>query len=165
MSFGGIALYCLRAGSFAAAVYAAYALFCCARGRRVRLKRLLGIGYIAALVQITVLRGGVDWNAVMASGRTAQLVPLRTTMGLLNGGLWNLIYNIVGNLIWFVPLGMLLGRGRLVRALALGAGTSVCIELLQFLLRTGVTDVDDIILNALGAAIGWGVMRIWRKRA
>ena len=45
-------------------------------------------------------------------------------------------------------------------ALLAGAGTSVCIELMQYLLMTGVTDVDDVLLNALGALLGWSLARL-----
>ena len=45
-----------------------------------------------------------------------------------------------------------------------GAGLSICIELMQYLLMTGVTDVDDVLLNALGALLGWGLARLWQRR-
>ena len=157
MSFSGIALYSLRAGTFAAAACGLYVLLCRLRGRRVTGKRALGVFYLAALVQITVLRGGVDFGAVLAGGRDApQLIPLATLARLVReGSLWNLVYNVVGNLIWFVPLGCLLGRRRWFSALGAGALLSAGIEICQYLLRTGATDVDDVILNALGALLGW----------
>lgn len=162
MSLQGILIYCLRAGIFAAAVCAIYALICRMRGKPAGWKRLLAVAYIAALVQITVLRGGVDWLKVFAGGREAQLVPLKTTVSLLGGDAWNLIYNVAGNLLWFVPLGVILGRGRALRALLLGAALSAGIELSQYLLMTGFTDIDDVILNALGALMGWGLA--WKRR-
>ena len=69
MSLRGIALYCWRAGAFAAAVCGLYALICLLRRRKPGLKRLVCIAYMAALVQITVLRGGVDFSSVLAGGR------------------------------------------------------------------------------------------------
>lgn len=164
MSFSGIVLYCLRAGSFAAAVCALYLFGCLLRRRKPGLKRVLGVAYIAALVQITVLRGGVNWRDVLHTARAVpQLVPLKTTFILLGGGTWNFIYNTVGNLIWFVPLGLLLGRGRALRALLLGAALSAAIELSQYLLMTGLTDIDDVILNALGSLLGWGIYRLIKR--
>jgi len=38
----------------------------------------------------------------------------------------------------------------------------VCIELLQMLLLVGTCDVDDIILNVSGAAIGYGIFKLTR---
>lgn len=165
MSFSGIALYCLRAGSFAAVVCILYGAICLLRRKRPGCRRLLGIAYLAALVQITVLRGGVNWQDVLHAARpTPQLVPMKTTFELLDGGLWSFIYNTVGNLIWFVPLGLLLGRGRALRALLLGAALSAAIELSQYLLMTGLTDIDDVIINALGSLLGWGIYRLYEKR-
>ena len=67
---------------------------------------------------------------------------------------------MVGNLIWFVPLGVRLRRKKALVSLLAGAGASVCIELMQYLLMTGVTDVDDVLLNALGARLGWALARL-----
>ena len=81
MSISGILIYCLRAATFAAVICAAYALICLLRKRRLRTKRLAGLAYLAALVQITVLRGGVDWAQVLTATRDApRLLPLRTTL-------------------------------------------------------------------------------------
>lgn len=164
MSFRGILLYSLRAGGFAAVICAAYALICRLRGKAVGWKRLLAVAYIAALVQITVLRGGVDWPRVFAGGREARLIPFATMAMLLGGGAWNLIYNVAGNLIWFVPLGFILCGRRGWQVLLCGAALSACIELSQYLLMTGVTDIDDVILNALGAWLGREICRIITKK-
>lgn len=164
MSFSGIVLYCMRAGSFAAVVCILYGTICMLKRRKPGFKRMLGLAYLAALVQITVLRGGVNWQDVLHAARPVpQLVPLKTTFELLGGGLWSFIYNTVGNLIWFVPLGLLLGRGSALRALMLGASLSACIELSQYLLMTGLTDIDDVIINALGSLLGWGIYRTYLK--
>ena len=129
--------------------------------------RLLAVAYVAARIQITVLRGGVDWQAVFAGGRNAmQLAPLKTTLGELRLGLWPLIYHVVGNMIWFVPLGLLLRRKKWYWALIAGAAFSVGIEVMQYLLITGMTDIADVILNAFGTLIGWWMGRITgRKKA
>ena len=164
MSIRGIALYTLRAAAFAVVVCAIYALICRLRGRKLRWGRLLSIAYLAALIQITVLRGGADWARVLSGGRNLpQLIPLRTTILELRGGAWSFIYHTVGNLIWFLPLGWLARWRKPWTALLAGAGMSALIELMQFLLMTGVTDIDDVIFNALGALAGWTVARLWRK--
>lgn len=66
--------------------------------------------------------------------------------------------NLLGNVAIFVPIGILppllwprWGRGK---AILLGMGISALIELVQPLVgRT--RDVDDLILNTMGAALGW----------
>ena len=165
MSPQGILLYSLRAAIFAAAVCAVYALVCGLRRRALSRMRLLGIAYIAALIEITVLRGGVNWTQVFAGGRAQpQLVPLLTTLGTLGSeSLWSFIYHTMGNVIWFVPLGLMLRGTKPWTALLAGAAFSAGIELMQFLLMTGAADMDDILLNALGALLGWGIGRLWKK--
>ena len=156
-----ILFYSLRAATFAAVVCALYALVCWLRGRRVRPGRLVALAYLAALIQITVIRGGVDWAQVMTATRNApRLIPLQTTLEQLRAGAWPLIYHVVGNLVWFVPLGALLRKKNALVALLAGAGASLCIELMQYLLMTGVTDVDDVLINALGALLGWALSRL-----
>ena len=161
MSISGIAVYSLRAISFAAIVCLLYWLFCRLRGRKPGMKRMLGLFYIAALVQITVIRGGVNWQDVLHGNREApRLVPLRTMRDVLAWGWWPSVYNIVGNLIWFVPLGLMLGKRKGWQALAIGAAVSAGIELGQYILITGATDIDDVILNAIGAWLGWLILKI-----
>ena len=156
-----ILFYSLRAAAFAAVVCALYALVCAVRGRKLRPGRLASLAYLAALIQITVIRGGVNWAQVLTATRDApRMVPLQTTMEELRAGAWPLIYHVVGNLAWFVPLGVLLRRKNALAALLAGAGASVCIELMQYLLMTGVTDVDDVLFNALGALLGWALARL-----
>lgn len=165
MSIQGIAFYTLRASAFAAAVCAVYALICKLRGRRIGWMRLLGIAYLAALIQITVIRGGADWARVLAGGRAQpQLIPLRTTLGTLRSeSWWSFVYHTMGNVVWFVPLGLMLRKRKPGAALLAGALLSAGIELGQYLLMTGMTDIDDVILNALGALAGWGIARIFRR--
>ena len=79
------------------------------------------------------------------------------------------LVNFVGNILIFLPLGLLppllwKKMERLWKAALLGCGVSVCIELTQLLLPRG-TDIDDVWLNTLGAALGYGVFAILRGAA
>lgn len=164
MSLRGIAIYSLRAAIFAAVFSAAYALICRARHKKLRPRRLLGVAYIAALIEITVLRGGVDWATVLSTARPVpQLVPLATTLAQWRDGAWAFAYHTLGNLLWFVPLGWMLRGRRPWQALLAGAALSMGIELAQHLLMTGAADIDDVLLNALGALVG-SVIRPARPR-
>lgn len=177
MSAAGILAYTLRAGRFALAVLALWAALraVLALRRRTSWKReaLLGaaVFYLAALVQIIALRGGPGQT------RQAQLVPMRTTLAQLRAGAWPFAYHLIGNMVWFVPLGILAPKLRsqraadptraalgFIRVLALGAALSACLEALQFILGTGVTDVDDVLVNALGAGAGWLIERIFSRQ-
>lgn len=72
------------------------------------------------------------------------------------------------NVVLLVPLGFLAPlccrsmRGWRQTILG-GAAFSLLIELSQ-LLNNRSTDVDDLILNTLGALAGWGGWRLWQRR-
>ena len=55
-------------------------------------------------------------------------------------------------------------RHGLCRAAALGFCLSLGIELAQFVLGSGVTEVEDLILNTIGAVLGWLAAGLGRKR-
>ena len=72
------------------------------------------------------------------------------------------------NILLFVPFGFFIPRVniRLSHAglvLLCGIVTSTLIEGLQFILRLGYCDIDDIIANALGAIVGYGIYSLFRK--
>ncbi|MHA6481894.1 VanZ family protein [Paenibacillus sp. strain BS8-2] len=80
-------------------------------------------------------------------------------------------FNLFGNVLLFVPLGFLLPilvvhARRFILMIIWTLIVSLVIELTQFGARLGVFDVDDLILNVLGGAIGYGAWIIcaagWR---
>lgn len=70
--------------------------------------------------------------------------------------------NFVGNVTLFIPMGIvwplvykeLNTHGKV---LAAGVGLSLTIELLQLPFFDRVTDIDDLLLNSLGYAAGYGI--------
>ena len=81
------------------------------------------------------------------------------------------VINLVGNVIMFVPLGiflpMLWTRFRpLWRCLLWGGAIIVCVELIQLFALVGSCDFDDLLLNVIGIAMGYGLYRLsGRKKA
>ena len=74
------------------------------------------------------------------------------------------ILNLLGNVVIMVPLGMLVPllfrpMRRFWLSLPLFALVSVGVEYLQWLTATGAADVDDSILNFIGAAAGYVLVR------
>ena len=68
--------------------------------------------------------------------------------------------NIFGNVIGFIPFGFILPViGRRWRSGVLiilsGFGLSLCVETIQLITKVGCFDVDDMILNTAGAAVGY----------
>lgn len=83
-------------------------------------------------------------------------------------GFWPVFLNIAGNVIGFLPLGALLPvvhrnlqNGFLVTLL--GFSFSLLVECLQLLMKVGSFDVDDLLLNTIGAATGYLIYWIGNK--
>ena len=71
------------------------------------------------------------------------------------------------NVVMFLPLGFLIPTiweelGKLRYILAAGCGLSALIEVSQLLSLRG-TDVDDVIMNTLGAVLGFGLYKLWDR--
>ena len=75
-------------------------------------------------------------------------------------GVFAVISNIFGNVVGFVPFGYILPvitshlRSGFLIILS-GFALSLLVEVIQLVTRVGCFDVDDLILNTLGAAIGY----------
>lgn len=73
--------------------------------------------------------------------------------------------NIFGNILCFMPFGFLLkaatgNRIPLWGCILAAAGTSVAFEFLQYFFAVGAGDIDDVMLNTAGAALGFLVYHI-----
>ncbi len=86
----------------------------------------------------------------------------------------DILLNLTGNFGMFIPSGIILPilykrLNTFWRVLAAGALMSLCIELLQLPFVARISDVDDLILNTLGTAVGFGlysgVRKLKRRRA
>ncbi|KRL68276.1 VanZ family protein [Companilactobacillus versmoldensis] len=121
--------------------------------------------YVFLLYFLTVFRDGyfpwqfkLYWDLPLSD---VNFTPLVETFKLLNGtSILDFLYNLYGNIMWFVPMGFfipaLLEKNRgFIRVVIIGALISVSIETFQFLLQTGVSDIDDVISNTIGTAIGF----------
>src|SRR5215218_8135166 len=83
------------------------------------------------------------------------------------------VRNARGNVVLFIPLGILLplvwSRLRFWRALQIAIALSVSIELLQLLSRAWgsyrTADINDVILNVVGASLGLGLVSLVRLLA
>ncbi|WP_273835845.1 VanZ family protein [Guptibacillus sedimenti] len=77
-----------------------------------------------------------------------------------SGSYWLILKNIIGNILLFMPLGFLMplvskkGKSFLIIGI-IGFLTSTIIELLQYFVAHRIFDIDDILLNALGALVGY----------
>ena len=78
--------------------------------------------------------------------------------------------NLFGNILLLIPLGYLVpllkkSTDRWWKAVILGVGASLLIEILQLMTHRGYFDIDDVILNSMGCCIGWLCYRRWLREA
>ena len=116
--------------------------------------------YLIVLFKITIFR---DSNSGV---RSVNLIPFITIseyfQSVLSGNKIIGISNILGNLILFFPLGYISAllfpkMRKLTRILILAFVFSLFIEVFQYIFARGSTDIDDVILNILGGAVGYWV--------
>ena len=138
---------------------------------------LFGI-YMMALILVIVLKFptklGIQSIKMWLSGGeiirlNPQLKPMKTIITYIHyTQAWYdwFFKNLMCNIIMFLPYGILVPlmdsekkRGMLFVVLS-GALLSLFIEILQWVTAFGHFDVDDIILNTLGIAIGYEIYRV-----
>ncbi|MBV7282359.1 VanZ family protein [Corynebacterium sp. TAE3-ERU30] len=112
----------------------------------------------AATLLKSVFVIGHLWRREAHRHRGVELMPL--------DDFWNAqsvvgsLLNVAGNVALFAPLGFVLvlllrGRAHPVRtATLLSLALSLGIELAQYVFRLGYSDIDDLLYNTLGAALG-----------
>ena len=71
-----------------------------------------------------------------------------------------ILLNFFGNIALFIPYGIILPiiykkLACFWKTILVGASISFCIEIIQLFFVSRVTDIDDLILNTLGCAIGY----------
>ena len=104
------------------------------------------------------------WEQVTAQLNLIPFRTLRLFAGLLDSGVRSHIHmaviNLGGNIIMFIPLGFLLPKvfpnlSSLPRVLLTTGVIITAVELIQLFTLVGSCDIDDLILNVLGATIGF----------
>lgn len=129
-------------------------------GALVLLVYLLGVGLVTgpSLYQLLVRHLPTPRIELVPFVDIISVLTDNTTPGL------GAFANIVGNLILLAPLGFLLPLfwryfDSARRTILFAGGLSLSIELIQ-LVAGGVTSVDDLILNTVGAALGFVLAKL-----
>jgi len=111
-----------------------------------------------------------NWRLIKANFSHVNLSPFATIKLYLNSHLRSeyAISNLLGNIAGFIPLGILLPLlfrklRTAFRTVALIFLISLAFETAQLILILGVFDVDDLLLNTLGGAIGYLLFVLLRK--
>ena len=112
--------------------------------------------YIGVLLRITVFRSSFGSYPLCSHGQI-ELVPFVGLIQIFHNSVGMFLYLFVGNLVCFVPLGVLLPVLTKARNATIlwGLGLSLYIEVSQYVFGTGVSEVEDLILNTAGTGIGY----------
>jgi glycopeptide antibiotics resistance protein len=133
------------------------------------------IAYSVLLMKLLVYKqvflkiGHLMFNFSGTATGPANFVPLRTILPYLNGEKGSIIalFELAGNIVLLIPIGFILpflnASMAWKKVILIAVLTGVFIEGLQVLLRVGIFDIDDVLLNALGVVIGYGIVRIVKK--
>lgn len=127
-----------------------------------KLSSALLISYLLLLIWILLFKFSLSFSDIAArldqAVRSVNLLPFQGSK-VVNGRL--VLNEIILNGLIFVPLGVLLGISAknfsLIKKFAFIFSFSLVIELLQFILGIGVTDVTDLLMNSVGGILGIGV--------
>ncbi len=125
---------------------------------------VLFLFYLVVVMRITVFRSSFMIHSLCQNGKII-LTFFEGYIDLIRRGDWfAFTYLFVGNIVWFVPFGMYLqymGISKtLVRTVLYGFLFSLLIETLQYVFGTGFSELDDLVLNTLGAWIGGVIVTV-----
>lgn len=100
---------------------------------------------------------------------TAYLMPLWSYREIINSRDMALLFENIGNILIFVPVGIMLPmcgyrqKSNLKFTLVFGVCFTVFVEFFQFVTRVGTFETDDIINNFVGVFIGCAFITAIRK--
>ena len=117
--------------------------------------------YILIVLRLTIFRSGALFEE-----RQLNLAVFSDLIHVYrNVGVRRFLWLFFGNIGWFVPFGfllpILLKKESFLKVVVMGFMFSFTIESLQFIFRIGVAELDDLILNTLGTAIGYLIYKLW----
>ena len=140
--------------------------------------RILFIVYILVLLLVLVLKFPQMnmFHSIVDGWKTgnksrfvteSQYIPFKTIIEYVKNAHsfddW-FFKNLACNILMFVPFGFLsplfTKRNKVWQILIYAIITSVMIEVLQVVLAVGTGDIDDVILNAFGTLIGFGIYKL-----
>ncbi|CAM3742228.1 VanZ family protein [Alkalicoccus chagannorensis] len=120
---------------------------------------------------------GASYGPLAPGGRNYNLEPLLSIYNIMTYSVgWEHPLRILGgNILLFVPFGFFVpllmerfrqqaGRFSFLLTILLASLWSTFIEVNQFLFTQRVANVDDVLLNTLGGAVGYGIYLFYRRR-
>ena len=131
--------------------------------RQRNLTRILFAVYFLILVWILLFKMSFSINELYKN-RSINIIPFMGSV-IVNGRIY--ISEIINNIVVFIPVGiyvcMLKKDWPILKKISVGFFISLCIEVLQFVLAIGATDITDLIGNTFGGIVGIGVFYLFSK--
>ena len=144
-----------------------------------KLIKILFYIYIAFLILFVVLKFDGSFERIISLHnsiienekdglRNINLIPFRSISPYLRNITEPYAFkNIIANILVFIPLGFFVSNNNsknVFKTLVICLPVILSIELIQLFFKIGFFDVDDIILNFLGALIGLIINLLAQKR-
>ena len=136
------------------------------------LGRFLFVIYILALIYLLFLSEGYGRREFQNQDYRYNLVPFREICRFWRHrqavGWMASFLNLGGNVIGFLPLGFIFpvmhrNMKRFWLVTFLGFALSLTVETIQLVCKVGCFDVDDLLLNTIGSALGYVLFLICDK--
>ncbi len=129
--------------------------------------------YIVLLLRITLFKQASLYNlfaAIGASERTVSIIPFKSIFEMMssNVSVTRMLENVIGNLVIFIPLGLMLPlilKRESRNVIVGGIFFSASIEIIQLIFGLGSTDIDDLLFNTLGTIIGYLLFIAMKKKS
>ncbi|XKF72269.1 VanZ family protein [Cytobacillus firmus] len=140
--------------------------------------RISFLSYLCALTVLLFFISRGSWSdmpLMQYMKLSSNFVPLKTINGYvlaISNGSMNLIIpikNLAGNVAAFLPMGIFLPyfirRLNTLNSFAVTMTVMIIsVEIIQLVTRRGSLDIDDFILNIIGALIGFGLWKMMTAR-
>ena len=131
--------------------------------RQNNLTRILFAVYFIILVWILLFKMSFSIDELYKN-RSINIIPFMGSV-IVNGRIY--ISEIINNIVVFIPVGiyvcMLKKDWPILKKISVGFFISLGIEILQFVLSIGATDITDLIGNTFGGIVGILVFYLFSK--
>lgn len=112
---------------------------------------------LALLAYVLFLFSSTVFSRAATCEKRYELTPFWSYKAISDGATYLIPENIM-NVVVFIPLGLMLvfafRRINLWKVILIGLGISMTIEVMQYFLQRGVSELDDVIHNTLGCFMG-----------
>ena len=117
------------------------------------------------------IKGMPYWDQIRANLNLEPFHTIHLFLKVLDSRVYSTsaIINLGGNVIMFIPLGFFLPQvfpalGKFWRTILATTLIITAVELTQLFTLLGSCDIDDLILNVIGAAAGYGLFKCLTKK-